>query len=100
MHVPRATCASEWIVTFYFGYENSSDPGSHHIGLQADTVRSATINPILSQGQFGIKPAPQYVLFHHQVLLPLPLNHLKISIVTMCKHEMLVMFSISGYTHI
>ena len=64
MHVPRATCPSAWIETFYFGYVNaSSDPGSHHIGVQADTVRPATNNPILSQGQLGIKPAPQNVLF-------------------------------------
>lgn len=71
MHVPRATCASKWIVTIYFYYVNPRQisllHGSHHIGVQADTVRSATINPILSQGQLGIKLAPQNVHVHQPI---------------------------------
>ena len=97
MHVPRATL-SEWIVTIYFCYVNPRQisllPGSHHIGVQADTVRPATNNPILSQGQLGIKPAPQNVHFQQ----PIPTNSqallltylITLIINKMCKHEMYV----------
>ena len=62
MHVPRATCASEWIVTNLFLLcelgEISLLAGSHHVGVQADTVRPATNQPYSFPRPAGYKTSP------------------------------------------
>jgi hypothetical protein len=61
MHVPRATCASQWIVTFYLDPRQIQDLIISAYKLTRLGLPLTTL--IFPRGQLGIKPAPQNVLF-------------------------------------
>ena len=73
-----------------------SDPGSHHVGVQADTVRPATNQPYSFPSQFPIKPVPSIALFQQLPTRQSSTYSFTTTTTTfttttkMCKHEMYV----------